>query len=222
MDSIRTSALRPALLTTLLAAITLASAACSTYDSTSRKIANAITPYRINIVQGNFVSREAAAQLREGMTRDQVQFLLGTPLLTDVFHANRWDYVFSFKRGNTQVVQQRRFTVFFDNDRLVRFGGDELPSEYELIAEIDGMKRTPEANKGAKSAPQQAAAPAEPQAQQGDQQAPADAAQPQAQAQPSASAPEAAAAPAGAAPSQPAGEPASERAASAGPAYTLK
>ena len=156
------------------------------------------------------------------MTRDQVQFLLGTPLLTDVFHANRWDYVFSFKRGNTQVVQQRRFTVFFDNDRLVRFGGDELPSEYELIAEIDGMKRTPEANKGAKSAPQQAAAPAEPQAQQGDQQAPADAAQPQAQAQPSASAPEAAAAPAGAAPSQPAGEPASERAASAGPAYTLK
>ncbi|WP_082928735.1 outer membrane protein assembly factor BamE, partial [Cupriavidus gilardii] len=148
MDSIRTSALRPALLTTLLAAITLASAACSTYDSTSRKIANAITPYRINIVQGNFVSREAAAQLREGMTRDQVQFLLGTPLLTDVFHANRWDYVFSFKRGNTQVVQQRRFTVFFDNDRLVRFGGDELPSEYELIAEIDGMKRAPDA-KGA-------------------------------------------------------------------------
>ncbi|KAA6131188.1 outer membrane protein assembly factor BamE, partial [Cupriavidus cauae] len=195
MDSIRTSALRPALLTTLLAAITLASAACSTYDSTSRKIASAITPYRINIVQGNFVSREAAAQLREGMTRDQVQFLLGTPLLTDVFHANRWDYVFSFKRGNTQVVQQRRFTVFFDNDRLVRFGGDELPSEYELIAEIDGMKRTPDA-KGAKSAPQQAAAPAEQQTEQ--PQAPADAAQPQAEAQPSASAPEAAATPAGA------------------------
>lgn len=219
MDSIRTSALRPALLTTLLAAITLASAACSTYDSTSRKIASAITPYRINIVQGNFVSREAAAQLREGMTRDQVQFLLGTPLLTDVFHANRWDYVFSFKRGNTQVVQQRRFTVFFDNDRLVRFGGDELPSEYELIAEIDGMKRTPDA-KGTKSAPQQAAAPAEQQTQQ--PQAPADAAQPQAEAQPSASAPEAAAKPAGAAPSQPAAEPASERAASASPADTVK
>ncbi|WP_422648073.1 hypothetical protein OJJOAM_002350 [Cupriavidus sp. H18C1] len=220
MDSIRTSALRPALLTPLLAAITLASAACSTYDSTSRKIASAITPYRINIVQGNFVSREAAAQLREGMTRDQVQFLLGTPLLTDVFHANRWDYVFSFKRGNTQVVQQRRFTVFFDNDRLVRFSGDELPSEYELIAEIDGMKRTPEGSKGAKSAPQQAAAPAEPQAQP--PQAPADAARPQAEAQPSASAPEASAAPAGAAPSQPAAEPASERAAGASPADTVK
>lgn len=208
MDSIRTSALRPALLTTLLAAITLASAACSTYDSTSRKIANAITPYRINIVQGNFVSREAAAQLREGMTRDQVQFLLGTPLLTDVFHANRWDYVFSFKRGNTQVVQQRRFTVFFDNDRLVRFGGDELPSEYELIAEIDGMKRTPQAKSAAPQGQQQAQ-----QAQQPP--APADAAPP-------ASAPEAAAAPAGTAPSQPAAEPASERAASASPTDTAK
>ncbi|MBO4121625.1 outer membrane protein assembly factor BamE [Cupriavidus gilardii] len=208
MDSIRTSALRPALLTALLAAITLASAACSTYDSTSRKIANAITPYRINIVQGNFVSREAAAQLREGMTRDQVQFLLGTPLLTDVFHANRWDYVFSFKRGNTQVVQQRRFTVFFDNDRLVRFGGDELPSEYELIAEIDGMKRTPQAKAAAQQGQQQAQQAPQPQA-------PADAAPP-------ASAPEAAAAPAGTAPSQPAAEPASERAASASPTDTVK
>lgn len=131
--------MRPTLVTTVLAAALL-TAACSTYDNTSRKVANAITPYRINIVQGNFVSREAAAQLREGMTRDQVKFLLGTPLLTDVFHANRWDYVFSFRRGNTPVVQQRSYTVFFDGDKLVKFGGDELPSEYELIAEIDGMK----------------------------------------------------------------------------------
>ena len=132
--------MRPTLVTTVLAAATLLTAACSTYDNTSRKVANAITPYRINIVQGNFVSREAAAQLREGMTRDQVKFLLGTPLLADVFHGNRWDYVFSFRRGNTPVVQQRRYTVFFDGDKLTKFGGDELPSEYELIAEIDGMK----------------------------------------------------------------------------------
>ncbi|GAB7544951.1 hypothetical protein CS8_046290 [Cupriavidus sp. 8B] len=132
--------MRPTLVTTVLAAATLLTAACSTYDNTSRKVANAITPYRINIVQGNFVSREAAAQLREGMTREQVKFLLGTPLLADVFHGNRWDYVFSFRRGNTPVVQQRRYTVFFDGDKLTKFGGDELPSEYELIAEIDGMK----------------------------------------------------------------------------------
>jgi len=131
--------MRLPLVSSLLVAAVLAGA-CSAYDSTSRKVADAITPYRINIVQGNFVSREAASQLREGMTRDQVRFLLGTPLLTDVFHGNRWDYVFSFRRGSTPVVQQRRYTVFFDGDKLVKFGGDELPSEYELIAEIDGMK----------------------------------------------------------------------------------
>lgn len=145
MDSKRPTGMRLAapLLTAMLAATTLVTAACSTYDSTSRKVAEAITPYRINIVQGNFVSREAAAQLREGMSREQVRYLLGTPLLTDVFHADRWDYVFSFKRGKTQVVQQRRFTVFFDGDSVARFNGDELPSEYELIAEIDGMKTGP-------------------------------------------------------------------------------
>ncbi|WP_454723013.1 MULTISPECIES: outer membrane protein assembly factor BamE [Cupriavidus] len=139
MRSFRSSAMRPTLVTSVLAAAVLM-AACSTYDNTSRKLANAITPYRINIVQGNFVSREAASQLREGMTRDQVKFLLGTPLLTDIFHGNRWDYFFSFRRGNTPVVQQRHYTVLFDGDKLIKFGGDELPSEYELIAEIDGMK----------------------------------------------------------------------------------
>ena len=86
------------------------------------------------------MSREAAAQLREGMTRDQVRFLLGTPLLQDVFHGDRWDYYFSFRRGSTPVVQSRKFTVFFEGDKLVKWQGDELPSEYELIAEIDGMK----------------------------------------------------------------------------------
>ncbi|MCO4892125.1 outer membrane protein assembly factor BamE [Cupriavidus sp. WGtm5] len=159
MRSIRSSAMRPTLVVSLLAAALLAGA-CSAYDSTSRKVANAITPYRINIVQGNFVSREAASQLREGMTRDQVKFLLGTPLLTDVFHANRWDYVFSFRRGNTSVVQQRRYTVFFDGDRLVKFGGDELPSEYELIAEIDGMKKALKEQTPGKISTSAAAAPA--------------------------------------------------------------
>ncbi|CAJ0774296.1 Outer membrane protein assembly factor BamE [Ralstonia condita] len=117
-------------------------AGCGTYDSTTRKIANAITPYRIDIVQGNFVSREQAAQLKEGMTRDQVRFVLGTPLLTDMFHANRWDYIFSFKRGNTNVVQERKLTLWFDGDHLSKWvGADDLPSETELIAEIDGIKR---------------------------------------------------------------------------------
>src|SRR5437868_1273993 len=160
MDSLRSSAMRSTLVLSMVAGGALMASACSTYDNTSRKVANAITPYRINIVQGNFVSREAAQQLHEGMTRDQVKFLLGTPLLTDVFHANRWDYMFSFSRGNTAVVQQRRFTVFFDGDKLVKFAGDDLPSEYELIAEIDGIKGTKKAANAAKPAAEPASTPA--------------------------------------------------------------
>ncbi len=146
----------------LLGAVLAASAllaGCSTYDSSTRKIANAITPYRIDIVQGNFVSREQASQLKEGMTRDQVRYVLGSPLLTDMFHGNRWDYVFSFKRGNANVVQERKLTVWFEEDRLAKWAGaDDLPSEVELISEIDGIKRPKKA--AAEAAAAAGAAPA--------------------------------------------------------------
>ncbi|MFJ2994636.1 outer membrane protein assembly factor BamE [Pandoraea sp. NPDC087047] len=105
------------------------------------KVIGVVTPYRINIVQGNFVSKEAYDQLKAGMTRDQVRQLLGTPLLTDIFHANRWDYVFYFKRGNASVVQERHLKVYFEGDELARWeGGENLPTEYQLVQEIDGQK----------------------------------------------------------------------------------
>jgi outer membrane protein assembly factor BamE len=128
---------------TLIAAATVAVlAGCSTYDSVTQRIAQSITPYRITVVQGNFVSAEAAAQMKVGMTRDQVRQLLGTPLLADMFHADRWDYVFYFKRGNTSVVQQRDFVVNFSGDTVANWsGGQDLPSNLELLAEIDGDKR---------------------------------------------------------------------------------
>jgi outer membrane protein assembly factor BamE len=116
-------------------------AGCSAYDSVTQRIAQSITPYRITIVQGNFVSQEAAAKMRVGMTRAEVSTTLGTPLLTDMFHADRWDYVFYFKRGSTSVVQERDFVVHFKDDRVVSWqGGEDLPSEIELLAEIDGDK----------------------------------------------------------------------------------
>ena len=127
----------------IVIAATLAAllAGCSAYDSVTQKIAQSITPYRITVVQGNFVSAEAAAQMQVGMSRDQVKTLLGTPLLTDMFHADRWDYVFYFKRGSTSVVQQRDFVVNFESDRVVSWsGGENLPSNLELLAEIDGDK----------------------------------------------------------------------------------
>jgi len=115
--------------------------ACSTYDSVTQSIAQHITPYRITVVQGNFVSAEAAAQMQVGMSRDQVKTLLGTPLLADMFHADRWDYIFYFKRGSTSVVQQRDFVVNFAGDRVANWtGGENLPSNLELLAEIDGDK----------------------------------------------------------------------------------
>jgi outer membrane protein assembly factor BamE len=127
--------------TVIAAALAATLAGCSTYDSVTQKIAQSITPYRITVVQGNFVSQEAASQMQAGMSRDQVKALLGTPLLTDMFHADRWDYVFYFKRGSTSVVQQRDFTVFFTGDRVSSWtGGENLPSNLELLAEIDGDK----------------------------------------------------------------------------------
>jgi outer membrane protein assembly factor BamE len=127
---------------TLIAAATMTVlAGCSTYDSVTQSIAQRITPYRITVVQGNFVSAEAASQMKVGLTRDQVKTLLGTPLLADMFHADRWDYVFYFKRGSTSVVQQRDFVVLFAGNTVASWsGGENLPSNLELLAEIDGDK----------------------------------------------------------------------------------
>jgi outer membrane protein assembly factor BamE len=116
-------------------------AGCSTYDSVTQRVAQSITPYRITVVQGNFVSAEAAAKMQVGMSRAQVKAALGTPLLVDMFHTDRWDYLFYFKRGSTSIVQQRDFIVNFTNDRVASWsGGDDLPSELELLADIDGDK----------------------------------------------------------------------------------
>jgi outer membrane protein assembly factor BamE len=94
-------------------------AACSSApDITSR-----LSPYRIDVRQGNYVTQEMVAKLKPGMTRDQVRFALGTPLITDLFHANRWDYVYRFQPGHGEA-QERRLSVFFEDDKLVRVGGD--------------------------------------------------------------------------------------------------
>lgn len=76
-------------------------------------------PYRIDIQQGNVVSAEQFAQLKVGMTRDQVRFVLGTPLLTDVFHDKRWDYHYRMVRGDTREVTSRGLTLFFGADGKV-------------------------------------------------------------------------------------------------------
>jgi outer membrane protein assembly factor BamE len=100
-------------------------------------------PYRPDIQQGNFVSQEMVAQLKEGMTQEQVIFLLGTPLLNDVFHADRWDYPFRMQKGNGEVTSSR-VTVFFKDKRVSSFeGAGNLPTEADYLARIaDKAKQT--------------------------------------------------------------------------------
>ncbi len=83
-----------------------------------------LKPYRIEIQQGNFVSQEMVSQLKPGMSKDQVRFVLGTPLITDSFHADRWDYVFRRQRENSTELEHRKIAVFFEDGKLKRVDGD--------------------------------------------------------------------------------------------------
>lgn len=100
-----------------------------------------LQPYRVPVVQGNVVTREQVAVLRPGMSRFQVRDILGTPLLASVFHADRWDYVFTLKRQGL-APQARRVTVYFQDGVLSRHEADELPSETEFVSTL-GRKDKP-------------------------------------------------------------------------------
>ena len=114
----------------------------SAIDNTQRAWMNSIfQPYVPDVVQGNFISSEQYSNLKIGMTREQVRQIMGTPLLASYFHANRWDYVFEFKREGETVGKERRVTLIFEGDQLAKFGGDALPTEVELVAEIDTYAR---------------------------------------------------------------------------------
>jgi outer membrane protein assembly factor BamE len=82
-----------------------------------------ITPFRMEIQQGNFVSQEMVSQLKPGMSKDQVRSILGTPLLTDIFHAERWDYVYWLEDAAGKR-EQRKLAVYFQDGKLDRLDGD--------------------------------------------------------------------------------------------------
>ena len=95
------------------------------------------SPYRPDIQQGNFVTEEMLKQLKLGQTRDQVRFILGSPLLQDAFHKDRWDYPFYLARGNGELTTSR-VTVYFKDNKVDHFDGANLPTEREYIARIAG------------------------------------------------------------------------------------
>jgi outer membrane protein assembly factor BamE len=115
-------------------------AACGSFNSASNRIAGVITPYKVEVVQGNFVSKEQVEALRPGMARAQVREILGSPLVTSAFHADRWDYVFTIRRQGIEA-QSRKLTVFFKGDELEKFDGDTMPSEAEFVATLDNNRK---------------------------------------------------------------------------------
>lgn len=134
-----------------------------------------IKPYKIDVVQGNVITKEQVSALKTGMTRVETRDVLGTPLLQSVFHANRWDYVFTFRRGSSNEAEQtRKLTVFFEGNNLVRVEADDMPTEAEFVASLvvrplTGKERVMEASEASlkafdesnrKNAAPEAAAPA--------------------------------------------------------------
>ncbi len=95
-----------------------------------------LSPYRIDIRQGNYVTQDMVARLKPGMTRDQVRFVLGTPLVSDVFHADRWDYVYRFQPGWGEM-QNRHIAVFFEDGKLLRVAGDVVAEQPGAAPEPD-------------------------------------------------------------------------------------
>jgi outer membrane protein assembly factor BamE len=139
---IRFSALKPRVAAPLagLAGLVLL-AGCASLQS-SDNFLGVITPYRVEVVQGNVVTKEQMALVKPGMGRAQVRDILGSPLLTDIFHADRWDYVFTIKRQGTEP-QERRIVLLFDGEQLKSVQAPELPTEKEFAASITRTKDLP-------------------------------------------------------------------------------
>lgn len=103
-----------------------------------------LSPHKIDIQQGNYVSQEMITKLKPGMTRNQVRFVLGTPLVVDVFHANRWDYVYLYQKAGA-ISEHRRISVVFDGDKLMRIEGDVQPA---ATSSVNGKTATSSGNTG--------------------------------------------------------------------------
>jgi outer membrane protein assembly factor BamE len=83
--------------------------------------------YRMDIQQGNYLEGKTVDKLEVGMTRTQVRYLLGTPMVPDVFDKDRWDYLYYFQRGRTRRIAQRHLVVFFKEDKVMKFVRDNVP-----------------------------------------------------------------------------------------------
>jgi outer membrane protein assembly factor BamE len=131
------SPLRPLRALAGLAVVAVLAAGCTTYEESPgvRRAVAFVSPYHSDIIQGNVVTSEQMAHLKVGMTRAQVRDTLGSPLIADPFHSDRWDYVFTMQRQGIAPVQ-RAFVVRFQNDTVSQIDAAELPSETEFVKDI--------------------------------------------------------------------------------------
>jgi outer membrane protein assembly factor BamE len=101
-----------------------------------------LTPYKIDVQQGNYVTQDMVEKLKPGMTRSQVRFLLGTPLVVDPFRNDRWDYVYLYYKAG-ELAEQRRISVIFDQDKLKRVDGDVVAAGAEATKKESAQGVTP-------------------------------------------------------------------------------
>ncbi|MCE6978526.1 MULTISPECIES: outer membrane protein assembly factor BamE [Pseudomonas] len=118
--------------------------------------------YKIDIQQGNVVTQDMIDQLRPGMTRRQVRFIMGNPLLTDTFHADRWDYLYSLQPGGGERQQERISVIFNPNDQLVSLSGDFMPGvsrDEAILGKDSGTTVTTPAENAEKPKPEKPVKP---------------------------------------------------------------
>ncbi len=115
---------RPALHAALALVATLAIGACTSSDPNRSGL---LQPYRTGLPQGNYVTQEQVDAIKVGMSRDQVRFVLGSPLLNSMYRNDRWDYVYRYQHPSGRV-DMRRVTVRFDGERVAAVDADALPA----------------------------------------------------------------------------------------------
>ena len=128
----------------LLGCLIVSLSSCAWIDRPLGYVARSINPYRFELIQGNVITKEQVEVLRPGMSKNQVKEVLGTPLITSLFHEERWDYAFTVRRSG-QELQKKKLAVFFDKEQMLRWESDPLPTEAEFAATID--IRRPSLNK---------------------------------------------------------------------------
>jgi len=115
-------------------------AGCSSWQSDSGSLLGLVSPHRIDIQQGNVVTQEQLARVKLGMNRLQVRDALGSPLLADSFHPDRWDYVFTLRQDG-RPLQRRNVALVFEGDSLKSVEAPDLPTDQEFINSISRSGR---------------------------------------------------------------------------------